>query len=352
LNPQPVSIPDLLRDLVTAAGPSGHEEPAATVWREAAAEFAEVTNDTLGTSFARVGTGGRFTFAAIGHIDEIGIVITHVGDDGLLSYRPVGTFDAEVLAGQRVVVDGRNGPVSGVVGPRMRTGPERSDVVGHDDLHIDIGATDGNDAAALVAVGDTGVWQGEPLELQNGRLVSRALDDRLGAYAVLEAARRIGESGGAAVDVVAVASVQEETGHSGARVAAFALEPDVAIAVDVTYTTDVPGGNPRSHGKVELGSGAVILRGPVANRRVTDLLVEIAEAEGIPYALEVWPGLTHTDADHIHTEQGGVPTAVVSIPLRYMHSPTELCSLADVEAVVHLLVAFAGRLTPETSFLR
>jgi endoglucanase len=352
LNPQAVAIPPVLLELLAASGPSGHEEPAAAVWRSAARDFAEVHSDTLGTSFARVRSGAGYTLAVIGHIDEIGFAVTHIGGDGLLSYSALGSFDAEILVGQRVVISGRSGPVEGVAVPRMRSRGRREERgVSHDDIHIDIGVRDAAEAAELVATGDTGVWRGDPLELPNHRLVSRALDDRLGAYVALEAARRVAEQG-ARVDVVAIASVQEETGLDGARAAAFALDPDVALVVDVTYTTDVPGGDPKKLGRVELGSGAAVTRGPVANRRVTDLLVEIAEAEGIPHAVEVWTGRTHSDADNVHASRGGVPTGIVSIPLRYMHSPCELASLEDVEAVIRLVVAFAARLTPETSFLR
>jgi putative aminopeptidase FrvX len=349
-----VAIPDLLRDLLTAAGPSGREEPAAAVWRSAASAFAEVHADTLGTSYARVGTGDRYTLAVIGHIDEIGFAVTHVGEDGMLAYSTLGGFSPEVLVGQRVVIAAREGPVEGVAMSRVRSSGEKGDrsAVSHDDLHIDIGATSGEEARSRVSPGDSGVWRGEPLELPNGRLVSRALDNRLGAYAALEVVRRVSEAGDAGVDVVAVASVQEETGHDGARAAAFRLEPDVAIVIDVTYATDVPGGDPTSAGRVELGSGAVVLRGPVANRWVSDALVDAADAEGIRYQIEVWASRTQTDADGVHASRAGVPTGIVSIPLRYMHSPCELVALDDLEGVVRLVAGFAARLTPGTNFVR
>jgi endoglucanase len=209
-----------------------------------------------------------------------------------------------------------------------------------------------NDATALVEHGAVGVWQGPPLELPNGRIVSKSLDDRLGAYAALEAARRVAADGGAELDVVAVAAVQEELGSQGARAAAFSLEPAIAIAIDVTWATDVPGGNPRRAGKVELGDGAAITRGPVVNPRVTELLVDAAEEEGIAHCFEISPGRTQTDADAVHVARGGVPTGLVSIPLRYMHSPVEMGSLDDLEAVIALVVAFTRRLTREPSFLR
>jgi endoglucanase len=260
----------------------------------------------------------------------------------------------ELLVGQRVLVAGTHGPVVGVVGSRDLGAHRRDDRprLKHSDLHIDIGAADGEEAAGLVSTGDAGVWRGEAIELGDRRIASRALDNRLGAYAALEAARRVAEAGDARVDVVAVASVQEELGHHGARTAAFALDPRVAIAIDVTWATDVPGANPNRAGRVELGSGAAITRGPVVNPRVCELMVAAAEAEGIPYCFEVYAGATHTDADAVHVARGGVPTGLVSIPVRYMHSPCELASLDDLEAVVGLLAAFARRLEPDASFLR
>jgi endoglucanase len=352
-----VAIPPLLRDLLTAVGPSGREAPAAEVWREAARGFAEVSSDTLGTSFARVPAakgGGAPLLALVGHIDEIGVAITYVGDDGLLAFSVLGGYDPEQMAGQRVLVAGRDGLVTGVVGRRSLSRDERRDrsALKHSDLHIDIGAASREDAERLVRPGDVAVWQGEPIELANNRIASRALDNRLGAYAVLEAARRVAEAGDAQVDVVAVAAVQEELGYHGSRTAAYALDPQVAVAIDVTWATNVPGGNPKRVGKVELGGGAAVSLGPVVSTVVSDLLRETAEAEGIGYCVEVYADRTQTDADAVHVSRAGVPTGLVSVPVRYMHSPVELCSLDDLEAVVALVAAFARRLTRDTSYLR
>src|SRR5579862_2161858 len=350
--------PKLLLKLLAAVGPSGNEGPAAAVWREAASGFAEVSSDSLGTSYARVRAGeGAPTLAIVGHIDEIGVAITYIGEDGLLWFTVLGGYEPEQMAGQRVLIAGRNGIVPGVVGKRRPGRDERGGErprLKHTDLHVDIGATSREDAETLVRPGDVAVWEGEPLELPNNRLASRALDNRLGSYAALEAARRVAEAGGASVDVVAVAAVQEEVdpGYSGSRTATFSLEPDVAIAIDVTWATEIPGGDPKLHGKVELGSGAAITRGPVVNTHVSELLAKTAEDEKIPHCFEIYTGRTMTDADAVFVSRGGVPTGLVSIPLRYMHSPVELCSLDDLEAVVSLVTAFAGRLGRETSFVR
>jgi putative aminopeptidase FrvX len=350
-----VAVPDLLSALLVAPGPSGHEEEPTRIWREAASSFAEVTSDTLGTSYARVRAGeGTPTLAIVGHIDEIGIAITNIEQNGLLSFTTVGGIGPETLHGQRFELLTANGRIPAAL-VRKRLYPEQIRDRGrleHSDLHLDIGAASREEAEQRVRVGDTGVWDGEPTELPNGRLLSKALDNRLGAYIALEAARRIGEAGGAKVDAVAVAAVQEEIGTYGARAAAFGLAPDIAIVVDVSPATDVPGGNPQRAGAIELGMGAMIARGPTMNSKLTDLLAEVAEAEGIPHGFEVYSRTTQTDADEFHLARAGIPTGLLSVPTRYVHTPNELCDLADVEAIIALIAAFARRVTPESSFLR
>jgi endoglucanase len=353
-NARAVAVPDLLRALLVAPGPSGHEEEASQVWRDAASAFAEVSSDTLGTSYARVRAGdGSPTLALVGHIDEIGVAITNIEENGLLSFTTVGGISPETLHGQRFELLTANGRIPAVLS-RKRLYPEQIRDRGRlelTDLHLDIGAKSRDEAAQLVRVGDAGVWGGEPTELPNGRLVSKALDNRLGAYIVLEATRRIGEAG-ARVDAVAVAAVQEELGTYGARAAAFGLAPDLAIVVDVTPATDVPGGNPQRAGAVELGMGAMVARGPTLNKKLSDLLAETAADEGIAHGFEVYSRETHTDADDFHHARAGIPTGLISVPTRYVHTPNELCDLADVEAVIALIVASAARLTKEVSFLR
>lgn len=351
-----MTLPPVLRSLLTAPGPSGYEAAPATVWREAASRFAEVSSDTLGSSVARVrGSAGGPLLAIVGHIDEIGVIVTHVGDDGLVYFRPIGGWNPEVLLAQRIELQTKSGPLVGVVArPRRKQkrgeDPPRTDI---DDLHIDIGAKDGDDARSRVRPGDPGVVAGEPVELSNGRVAARSMDNRLGAYVALEAARLVSEAGGAPGDVAAVAAVQEEVGDfGGARTSVFALEPAVALAVDVTYATDVPGGDPKQEGEHKLGGGPAIARGSTISHRVFDLLCSTAEAEGIPYSIEVSAGTTSTDMDAMHISRAGVATGLVSIPLRYMHTPSEIVSLADVEACARLIAAFAQRLEPGISFAR
>jgi len=344
-----VPAPPLLLDLLRAPGPSGAEQGAAAIWRSAAAAFAEVWGDSVGTSYARVaGSAGGPSCAVVGHMDEIGFIATHVDDQGFVAIRRVGGFVAEPLVGQRVeFLTG----VKGVAARRRETTPtsERK-LADIKDLHVDVGARDAEEARRLVRPGDVGVIAAEPLELLEGRLVSRALDNRLGCYVALEAARRAARE--APGDVIAVAATQEETGAHGARSAIFALEPDLALVVDVTYASDIPGGDPREDGAHPLGSGPTILRGTIMHPRVVDLLVECAEAEAIPYTLEVAGGDSMTDADAIHLARAGIPTGLVSIPLRYLHTPVELCDLEDVERAIRLTTAFLRRLEPGTDLRR
>jgi endoglucanase len=349
-------IPEVLRALLSTPSPSGNEQAAATVWREAAGRFAEVSSDTMGSSFARVpGTQDGRRLILVGHVDEIGLMVSHIDEQGFLRFIGVGGWDPMILLGQRVEVLGRSGTVPGVVGKKpihLLSDEERKQVPKLKQLHIDIGATDAEDARSMVAEGDVAVIAAEPVELPHDRFVSRSMDNRIGAYVVYEAARLVAEAGGAPGDVIAVAAVQEEVGLKGSQTSAFALEPDVAVAVDVTHATDPPGielGELASHG---LGSGAVITRATSLHPRVTRLLIDAAETQGIAHSFEAASRRTGTDADAIALTRAGVPTGLVSVPLRYMHSPVELAQVDDVHAAARTIAAFAQGLAADESFAR
>ena len=352
-----MSLPDSLRNLLTAFGPSGAETEAAAVFQAAAREFTEdVRSDVMGTSVARVaGTAGGPLLAIVGHVDEIGLIVTHVDDDGFLWFGGVGGWDPQILVGQRVVVKTRDGMLPGVVGKKpihLLESDEREKVPKLKDLHIDIGAAGGDAARSLVRVGDVAVIDASPVELAGGRWASRCMDNRLGAWVALETARLVAERGGAPGDVAAVASADEENGGAGAMTVGYSLEPALAIVVDVTHATDAPGIDKRQEGDHGLGDGPTITRGTMIHPLISDLLIETAEAEGIPYRLEASGRGTHTDVDPIHTARGGVPTGLVGLPLRYMHSPVEVMQLSDIEQCAQLLAAFAMRLPADASFAR
>ena len=349
-------VPELLRKLLTAPGPSGYEQAAAAVFREAAGAFADVSHDVVGSTVARVkGKSDRPLLAIVGHIDEIGLIVHHIDDDGFLWFSGVGGWDPVILVGQRVELATRAGVLPGVVGKKpihLLKDEERKKVPEMRGMHIDIGAVDGDDARRHVRIGDVAVIAGEPIEYPNGRLVSRSMDNRLGCYVAFEVARLVADAGGAPGDVAAVAVTQEEITFAGARTTAFSLEPDVAIVVDVTFATDQPGSEEKEIGSHRLGTGPVITRGSTLNPRVTELLQAAGEESGIPFTVAASARHTGTDADAIHFSRGGVPTGVVSVPLRYMHSPVEMVQLEDVENTAKLIAAFAHKLSSDLSFLR
>ena len=349
-------VPEVLRKLLTAPGPSGYEQAAAAVFREAAAAFADVSSDSVGSTVARVkGTADGPLLAVIGHIDEIGLIVHHIDDEGFLWFSGVGGWDPIILVGQRVEIATRDGVVQGVVGKKpihLLKDEERKQVPELRHLHVDIGAADGDDARARVRIGDVAVIAGEPIEYPNGRLMSRSMDNRLGCFVAYEVARLVAEAGGAPGDVAGVAVTQEEITFAGARTTAYTLRPDVAIVVDVTFSTDAPGAEEKELGSHKFGSGPVLTRGSTLDPQVFELLHAAGEEAGIPFTVAATARYTGTDADAVHISRGGIPTGVVSIPLRYMHSPVEMVQLGDVENTAKLIAAFAQKLGSGLSFVR
>jgi putative aminopeptidase FrvX len=342
-----VAVPPLLDALLRAHGPTGHEHLAFDAVREGAGDVAEIETDAIGNLVARrAGTGEGPLLALFTHLDVIGLAAAHVDDDGLIPVHTLGGWRAAIAYGQRVEISTANGPVTGLVARRTRD----DEKVEWDQLYVDVGARDGAEARALVAPGDPMIVAARPVELAAGRVASRSLDNRAGVYVALEALRRLAAEDVVA-DVAVVAGAHEELGAAGAAAAAHRLRPDVGIAIDVTYATDVPAGDPNKSGDHRLGGGAAIFRGPQVSPLVFDALVEAARTEGIAYTVET--GMrTYTDADRTFASRDGVPMGVVSIPLRYMHSPIEVVELTDLEECVKLVVAFARGLRPGASYAR
>jgi putative aminopeptidase FrvX len=307
-----------LQKLLSTPGPSSFESRAAAVWREQAKSYgAKLDTDAYGNSFATFNEDKKPSVMLAGHIDEIGLIVTYIDKEGLIYFKGVGGWDSQQLVGQRVRILGYKGDVIGVIGKKpihLMNNEDRNKVSKIDDL-------------------------------------SKAIDNRIGAYIVLEAARRANKAN-AKAEIVAVATTQEEIGNIGANVAAYHLEPDVAIAVDVTHATDVPNVSKKENGDVPFGSGVNFAIGSTIHRGVFNMLIETAEAEKIPYTIEANPSRTYTDADHIATSRRGIPTAVVSIPNRYMHSPNEMIDTGDLEHVIALIAAFIGRLDKKTKFVQ
>lgn len=340
-----MSLPPLLDELLRAHGPTGHEQLAFDVVRRAVDGFAGTETDSVGNIVAsRPGTGGGPSLAIFAHLDVVGLAVAHVHPDGLLAVHTLGVWRAPVAYGQRVEIRSANGPVSGVVTSRTKDDKEPT----WESLYVDIGATDAEDALRVVAPGDPMTVIAPPLELLNGRLASRSLDNRASVYVALEALRRLD---GLAGDVAVVCTAHEELGHAGVRPVLERLRPDVAIALDVTYATDQPAGNPAEAGDHRLGGGPAIFRGPAITPGVFDELVAAARAGGIPYSVET--GMkTWTDADDTFPANGGTPTGLLSVPLRNMHMPVETIQLSDLEHTIDLLVAFARGHEPGMSYAR
>ncbi|MEA2586687.1 MAG: hypothetical protein QOF33_4772 [Thermomicrobiales bacterium] len=336
-----------LRRLLHAPGPSGYETAPARVWREEAATFAdEVTHDVLGNSYARVKNEGGPIVVIEGHIDEIGLLITHVDEQGYLWFEHIGGWDNQVLVGQRIRISGNEGDVIGVIGRRAKhlLGKEDQDRVAETrDLWIDIGAKDRDDALRRVGVDDGFV------KLTDDLCVSRSMDNRVGAFVALEAARLLAADRPAA-DVYALAATQEEISFAGAMTSTFRLTPTVAIAIDVTHATDYPGADKKRDGEVKLGGGPVLTRGASLNPVVYQGLKDAGKRLGLDCPVQGAARSSGTDADAMIRTGAGTATGLVSIPNRYMHSPNEVISLSDLENAARLIAEFVRTVTIESDF--
>jgi endoglucanase len=343
-----------LHRLLDTPGPSGFEAAPAKVWREQASKFAQVRADVAGNSIADVNTKGGPTIMLAGHIDEIGVIVTYIDDEGYAYIAPIGGWDPQVLVAQRIRFIGRGGDVFGVVGKKpihQIKQEERDKASKITDLWVDIGANSRTEAEERLSIGDAGVIDSRTMEFPNGRIVSRSIDDRIGAFVVLEALRRYSEKPGSA-HVVAVATTQEEIayGGGGALIGASGVNPQMAIVVDVTFATDHPQMEKKEIGEAKIGGGPVLTRGSIISPVVFNLLRSTAERNAIPYALQAAGRNTSTDADAIHIAREGIATAVVGIPNRYMHSPNEMVALEDLDQAATLIAETCKAVDASTDF--
>jgi putative aminopeptidase FrvX len=343
-----------LKRLLDTPGPSGFEGGPSRVWRDHAHTFADVRGDVVGNSLATVNPGGAPVIMLAGHIDEIGLIITYIDDEGYVYVSGIGGWDTQVLVGQRVRFLGRGGDVLGVIGkkPIHLIKPEERDKASKmTELWVDIGAASRQEAEARVGVGDPGVLDSRTIDFPNDRIVSRSIDNRIGAFVVLEALKRYAESPGAA-RVVAVATTQEEIAFhgGGALIGASGLAPQAAIVVDVTFATDHPGLDKKELGDHKLGGGPSLARGSVISPVMFGLIRATAERLGMPFTVRAVGRDTGTDADAVHLASEGVATALVSVPNRYMHSPNEMVSLEDLDRCATLIAETCRAVTTATDF--
>ncbi|MDG5467656.1 M42 family metallopeptidase [Deltaproteobacteria bacterium IMCC39524] len=344
------------KELIEAPSPSGFEQPAQRVIREALADVADdVRTDVMGNVVAHVkGPQGAPRLMLAGHCDEIGFMVKYVDEQGYLFFAPIGGVDAHLVPGQRVTVHTSGGPIAGVVGKRpihQIEVKDRETVVPFKSQFIDIGCSSKDEAVKLVSIGDPVTFRVGVERLQGTRLTSRAFDDKMGAFIVAQVLREVRRQNRMTVDLHGVSTVQEEVGLRGGATSAYGVQPDIGIAVEVGFASDYPGADHKDLGEVSLGKGPVIARGPNINPVLFDLLIKTAEEENIPCQIMGIPRATGTDANVMQLVHGGVATALISIPLRYMHTPVEVLDWVDLEGAVKLLSALCSRINKDHSFV-
>lgn len=348
---------EFLRQLVAAPSPSGYEQPAQRVFREYIASFAEVSTDMLGNVIGFIQGEGdvRPKVMLVGHSDEIGLLVRYIDDNGFIYFGAVGGVDPQITQGRRVRIHSKSGVVPGVIGRRpihLIEAKDRDTIVKLDAQYIDVGAASKEEAESLIRIGDP-VTFAESLELLHGdRVSSRGFDDKAGSFIVAEVLRLVADSGEKLpVDLYGVSSVQEEVGLRGGRTSSYSIDPDVGICVEVDFSTDQPDLDKKSAGDVKLGRGPILPRGANINPALFDLLSQTAEIEEIPAQFTGLPGATGTDANVMQISRAGVATALVKIPLRYMHTPVEVISLSDLENAVKLIIKTLHKIKDRNVFI-
>ncbi len=344
-----------LEKLVNTPSPSGHELRGQRVWLDYAGKFADETySDAYGNAVAVFNKGGSPRLMLAGHADEIAMVVNYISGEGFIYVRKLGGIDPAITKAQRIVIHTRNGPVKGVVGnvaPHlMRDEGERKAPKIHE-LFIDIGVASKKEAEELVRIGDP-ITLVDQFEMLRGDLaIARAFDNRIGTFAVAEALRLLTEGKKKIhAEVCAVSNIMEEVGLLGARQIAYSLKPDVALVVDVTHATDYPTVNQQQHGDIKIGGGPTITHGGCNHRDVVERLESLAKANKIELQHEAMSATSGTDTDVIFWTRGGIPSALISLPNRYMHSPVELVNLKDLEKIPQLMAAFAQSLKAGEQF--
>ncbi len=337
---------NFLKTLVNTPSPSGHEMRGQRVWLDYVKGHADETfSDAYGNCVAVLNKGGSPRLMLAAHADEIAMTVNYINDEGFIYVRKLGGIDAAITKAQRVVIHTRNGPVKGVVGnvaPHLSKVDKERKLPEIHDLFIDIGAGSRKEAEKLAPIGAPITLADEFDLLRNDLAVARAFDNRIGTFAVAEALRLLHESKRRLnAEICAVSNIMEETGLLGARQIAYALKPDVALVVDVTHATDYPTVNKPRHGDVKLVHGPTLTHGGCNHPEVVARIEAVATQKKIHLQHEAQSNTSGTDTDVIFWTRGGIPSALISLPNRYMHSPVEVVSLKDLEKIPELLAGFA-----------
>jgi putative aminopeptidase FrvX len=346
---------DFLSELVEAPSPSGFEQPAAAVFRKRLTPVADTVETNVMGSVHAVLAGTKPKGVSVmlaGHIDEIGLMVNYITPEGFIAFAAIGGVDAAILPGMRVQVHTKDGSLLGVMGRKpihLIEDDERKNVTKLEKLFIDLGLP-AEKVKKQVRVGDPITFDVGMELFGDGMAVSRAFDDKMGAWIAARVVEEVKKAGGPAGELTAAATVQEEIGLRGGVTSAWCCDPDVGIAVEVGHATDYPDIDKRKHGEAACGAGPIIARGANINPVVFDGLIAAAEKAKVPYQIGAEPRGTGTDANAIQLSRGGKAAALVSIPLRYMHTPTEVLSLKDLDYTVKLLTQYVLDLAPGTDF--
>lgn len=334
---------DFLKNLIEIISPSGSEEEAVNFWKKRTEKFAaKVEIDVQNNARAVLNEGGKPRLMLAAHIDEVGYMFKYIDKEGYIYFSAVGGIDTQLVPGQRVWIKTSRGNILGLVGKKpihLLEEEERKKPAKIEQLWMDIGAKDGKEARAKVNIGDVAVPAVGFEVLNSDKVAGRGFDDKAGAFVVSEVLKSLRKEK-LAVSFYGVATVQEEIGLRGARTSAYGISPDIGIALDVTFATDFPTMDKKKVGDIKIGSGPVIAKGPNITPKIFNALLNVAKKKKIPYQIEAIPHATGTDANVIQLTKSGVATGLVSIPLRYMHTPVELVSLKDLENTVKLLKEF------------
>jgi endoglucanase len=337
---------DFLQRLVNTPSPSGHERRGQRVWLDYVAPFADETySDAYGNCVAVLNKGGSPRVMLAAHADEIGMAVNYIDDHGYIYVRKLGGVDAAITKAQRITIHTRQGAIKGVVGnvaPHLTKMEGERKMPKIEDLFIDIGVSKRKEAEALVRIGDP-ITLNDEFEILRGDIaVARAFDNRIGTFAVAETLRMLStQKGKLKAEICAVSNIMEEVGLLGARQIAYSLKPDLALVVDVTHATDYPTVSKIQHGDIQLGQGPALTHGGCNHPAMVDRLEAVAAAKKIPLQHEAMSASSGTDTDVIFWTRGGIPSALISLPNRYMHSPVELVNLKDLEKIPELMSAFA-----------
>jgi endoglucanase len=345
-----------LRRLIATPSPSGFEQRAQQVIREEVRHYSdELRTDVHGNVIAALNPDGNPRVMLTAHCDELGFLVRYIDDKGFIYFAPIGGFDPSTLPGERVYIHTANGPILGVIGRKpvhLLQSDERGKAPKLSEMWIDIGVNSKEEAQALVAIGSVATRAAQLETLRGDVVVSRALDDKSGVFTVIEAMRHLYEQREKLkAGVFFVSAVQEEVGLRGARTSAFGVDPLIAVAVDVTFTSDHPQTSKHEIGDIALNGGPVITIGGHINPRIYNFLITAAEEAGIVYQIDPQASGTGTDTDVIQVARAGVATGLVSIPCRYLHTGSEIVSLKDIDEIAELLSRFVLALDEQTNVI-